>query len=102
MGVYGRKGIPSPVRDTMLLGSSAVTPRTVMQMRYDPLGGRPRSALQLRYSTVAVRRVQSSTVPSSRPLVTRECRSLGLRSSLEERVSFCTYSWSEAELDTVS
>ena len=33
--------------------------------------------LQLRDSTVAVRRVQSVTVPSSR--VTRECRSPGLR-----------------------
>ena len=40
--------------------------------------GRPKSAQQLRDSTVAVRRAQSVTVPSSR--VSRECRSSGLRS----------------------
>ena len=40
--------------------------------------GRPKSARQSRDSTVAARRVQSVTVPSSR--VSRECRSPGLRS----------------------
>ena len=40
--------------------------------------GRPKSARQSRDSTVAERRVQSVTVPSSR--VSRECRSPGLRS----------------------
>ena len=40
--------------------------------------GRPKSARQLRDSTVAARGVQSVTVPSSR--VSRECRSPGLRS----------------------
>ena len=39
---------------------------------------RPKSARQSRDSTVAARRVQSVTVPSSR--VSRECRSPGLRS----------------------
>ena len=40
--------------------------------------GRPNSARQSRDSTVAARRVQSVTVPSSR--VSHECRSPGLRS----------------------
>ena len=40
--------------------------------------GRPKSARQSRDSTVAARKVQSVTVPSSR--VSRECRSPGLRS----------------------
>ena len=42
------------------------------------LKGRPKSARQSRDSTVAARRAQSVTVPSSR--VSRECRSPGLRS----------------------
>ena len=40
--------------------------------------GRPKSVQQLRDSTVAARRAQNLTVPSSR--VTRECRYPGLRS----------------------
>ena len=40
--------------------------------------GRPKSARQSRDSTVAARRAQSVTVPSSR--VSRECRSPGLKS----------------------
>ena len=42
--------------------------------------GRPKSVQQLRDSTVAARRAQSVTVPSSR--VTSECRSPGFRSGV--------------------
>ena len=63
----------------MLVRNGAVTPRPSRE--YDItffVKGRPKSARQPRDSTVAARRVQSVTVPSSR--VSRECCSPGLRS----------------------
>ena len=63
----------------MFVRDGAVTPGPSRECDITFFGkGRPKSARQSRDSTVAVRRVQSVTVPSSR--VSRECRSPGLRS----------------------
>ena len=63
----------------MFVGNGAVTsgPSRECDITFF-VKGRPKSARQSRDSTVAARRVQSVTVPSSR--VSRECRSPGLRS----------------------
>ena len=63
----------------MLVRNGAVTPG--LSREYDItffVKGQPKSARQSRDSTVAARRSQSVTVPSSR--VSRECPPLGLRS----------------------
>ena len=66
------------VRGTMFVRNGAVTPGPSRECDITFfVKGRPKSAQQLRDSTVAVRRAQSVTVPSSR--VSRECRSPGLR-----------------------
>ena len=78
-GGNGRGGIPHPVRGTMFVRNGAVTPGPSRECDITFfVKRRPESARQSRDSTVAARRVQSVTVPSSR--VSRECRSPGLRS----------------------
>ena len=72
-------GFHTPVRGTMFVRDGAVTPGPSRECDITFfVKGRPKSARQSRDSTVAARRVQSVTVPSSR--VSRECRSPGLRS----------------------
>ena len=72
-------GFHTPVRGTMFVRNGAVTPGPSRECDITFfVKGRPKSARQSRDSTVAARRVQSVTVPSSR--VSRECRSPGLRS----------------------
>ena len=72
-------GFHTAVRGTMFLRDGAVTPRPSHEYDINFFAqGRPKSAQQLRDSTVAARRAQTVTEPSSR--VTRECRSPGLRS----------------------
>ena len=67
------------VRGTIFVRNGAVTPGLSRECDITCfVKGQPKSGRQLRDSTVAVRRVQSVTVPSSR--VSRECRSPGLRS----------------------
>ena len=77
----GGGGFHTPVRGTMFVRNGAVTPGPSHECDITFfVKGRPKSARQSRDSTLAVRRVQSVTVPSSR--VSRECRSPGLRSPL--------------------
>ena len=79
-GVTEREGFHSLVRDTMFVRNAAVTPGPSRECDITLkffVKGRPKSARQSRDSTVAARRVQSVTVPSS--WVSRECRSPGLR-----------------------
>ena len=72
-------GLHTAVRGPMFVCNGAVTPGPSRECDITFfLEGRPKSAQQLRDSTVAARRAQSVTVLSSR--VTRECRSAGLRS----------------------
>ena len=72
-------GFHTAVRGTMFVRDGAVTPGPSRECDITFFAkGRPESAQQLRDSTVAARRAQSVTVPSSR--VSRECRSPGLRS----------------------
>ena len=75
------------VRGTMFVRNGAMTPglsrecdTCFVKGQICFVKGQPRSARQLRDSTVAVRRVQSVAVSSSR--VSRECRSPGLNSIL--------------------
>ena len=76
-------GFHTRVRGTMFVRNGDVTPGPSRECDITFfVKGRPKSARQSRDSTVAVRRVQSVTVPSSR--VSRECRSPGLRSPLEK------------------
>ena len=78
-GVTEGGGFHTRVRGTMFVRDGAVTPGPSRKCDITFfVKGRPKSARQLRDSTVAARRVQSVTVPSSR--VSRECRSPGLRS----------------------
>ena len=73
-GVTEGGGFHTAVRGTMFVRDGAVTPRPSRECNIAFfVKGRPKSAQQLRDSTVAACRVQSVTVPSSR--VTRECRS---------------------------
>ena len=77
-GGNGRRRFHTPVRGTMFFGNGAVTPGQSRECDITFfVKGRPKSAQQLRDSTVAARRVQSVTIPSSR--VTRECLSPALR-----------------------
>ena len=67
------------MRGTIFVRNGAVTPGPSRECDITFfVQGRPKSARQSTDSTVAVCRVQSVTVPSSR--VSRECRSPGLRS----------------------
>ena len=79
-GVTEGGGFHTPVRGTMFVRDGAVTPggpsRECAITFF--VKGRPKSARQSRDGTVAARRVQSVTVPSSR--LSRECPSPGLRS----------------------
>ena len=80
-GVTEGGGFHTPVRGTIFffVRNGAVTPGPSREGDITSfVKGRPKSARQSRDSTVAARRVQSVTVPSSR--VSRECRSPGLRS----------------------
>ena len=78
-GVTEGGGFHTLVRGTMFVRNRAVTPGPSRECDITFfVKGRPKSARQSRDSTVAARRVQSVTVPSSR--VSRECRSPGLRS----------------------
>ena len=78
-GVTEGGGFHTLVRGTMFVRDGAVTPGPSRECDITFfVKGRPKSARQSRDSTVAARRVQSVTVPSSR--VSRECRSPGLRS----------------------
>ena len=79
-GGNGRGGeFHTPVRGTRFVRNGAVTPGPSRECDITFfVKGRPKSARQSRDSTVAARRVQSVTVPSSR--VSRECQSPGLRS----------------------
>ena len=80
-GVRKGGGFHTPVRGTMFVCNGAVTPGPSRECDITFfVRGQPKSARQSRDSTVAARRVQSVTVPSSR--VSRECRSPGLRSPL--------------------
>ena len=75
----------------MFVGDGAVTPGPSRECDITFFAkGRPKSAQQLRDSTVAARRAQSVTVPSSR--VSRECRSPGLRSPPFKNARFSTHS----------
>ena len=90
-GGNGRGGFHAAVRGTMFVRKGAVTPGPSREFDITFfVKGRPKSTQQLRDSTVAVRRVQSVTVPSSR--VTRKCRSPRLRSphsKMPEHTSEC-------------
>ena len=78
-GVTEGGGFDIPVRGAMFVRNGAVTPGLSRECNITFfVKGRPKSVRQSRDSTVAARRVQSVTVPSSR--VSRECRSHGLRS----------------------
>ena len=78
-GVTEGGGFHTRVRGTMFVRDGAVTPGPSRKCDITFfVKGRPKSARQLRDSTVAARSVQSVTVPSSR--VSRERRSPGLRS----------------------
>ena len=78
-GGDGRGGFHTPVRGTMFVRNGAVTPGPPRECDITFfVKGRPKSAKRSHDSTVAARRVQSVTVPSSR--VSHECRSPGLRS----------------------
>ena len=69
----------TPVRGTMFGRNGAVTPGPSSDCDITFfVKGLPKSARQSRDSTMAARRVQSVTVPSSR--VSRECRSPEIRS----------------------
>ena len=60
------RGFHTVVRGTMFVRDGAVTPGPSRECNITFFGmGRPKSAQQLLDSTVAVRRVQSITVPSS-------------------------------------
>ena len=73
-GVTEGGGFHTAVRGTMFVRNGAVTPGPSRECDITFFAkGRPKSAQQLRDSTVAARRAQSVTVPSSR--VSRECRS---------------------------
>ena len=82
------------VRGTMFVCNGAVTPGPSRECNITFfVKGQPQSAFNRMTGTVAERRVQSVTVPSSR--VSRECRPPGLRSlPLKKGGSFFTYSWS--------
>ena len=70
-------GFHTPVRGTMSVRDGAVAPGPSRECDITFfVKGQPKSARQSRDSTVAARRVQSVTVPSSR--VSRECSSPGL------------------------
>ena len=76
LGGVTEGGFHTAVRGTMFVRNGAVTPGPSRECDIAFfLKGRPKSAQQLRDSTVAARRAQSVTVPSSR--VTRECPSPG-------------------------
>ena len=72
-GGNGRGGFHTPVRGTMFVRNGAVTPGPSRECDITFfVKRRPKSARQSRDSTVAARRVQSVTIPSSR--VSRKCR----------------------------
>ena len=78
-GLWKGEGFDTAVRGTMFVRNGAVTPGPSRKCNITwVVKGRPKPARQLRDGTVAARRAQSVTVPSSR--VTRECRSPRLRS----------------------
>ena len=89
-GVTEGGGFHTAVRGTMFVRDGAVTPSPSCKCDITFFAkGRPKSAQQLRDSTVAARRVQSVTVPSSR--VSRECRSPGLRSPPFKNARFLSF-----------